>query len=73
MYETYIESCLVGPYLGPELIKASSTDAKMALFILLHDFASSYYCNALFILLDGFALIIATRCLYYSTVAEFQC
>jgi hypothetical protein len=28
---------------------------------------------SLFILLDGFALIIATRCLYYSTaVAEFR-
>ena len=49
MYETYIESCLVGPYLRPELIKASTTDAKMTLFILLHDFA----------------LVIATHCLYY--------
>ena len=56
MYETYIESCLVGSYLRSELIKASSTDAKVALFILL----------------DGFAFVIATRCLYYSTVAEFR-
>jgi hypothetical protein len=53
IYETHVESCLVGPYLRPELSKASSTDAKMALFILLHDFASSYYCNALFILFDS--------------------
>ena len=51
-----MESCLVGPYLRPELTKASSIDAKIALFILL----------------DGFALIIATRCLYHSAVAEFR-